>query len=348
MASSEIAQTVTLIELVPEGIPEPKHFAIVDSPIPVCGQEGDLVLQVMAMSADPYLRGGIKTGEVPRPMTGFVAGKVIESQNEAWPVGSLMGAALPFSSVQLVTSEVLSKTMSWNLTDHISEDEITLGIGVLGMPGSTAYGGLTGVLRPNEGETLFVSAAAGAVGSLVGQMAKAKYNCTVVGSCGGAAKNELVKAKFGFDHAIDYKELSSDDKAAELASKIKEAVPDGIDMYFENVGGYHFEAAMATLRPKGRIAVCGSISTYNYESGTAPLNNINISQMIYTFQRIEGFVCMPWLTGRQGNFLADVSQWYREGKLNVEETTFDGIHSWVDAFAALFTGANTGKVVVKL
>jgi len=307
-----------------------------------------------------------------------VAGKVIESQNEAWPVslpksnatvpaqqltpttnplqptpthskvGSLMGAALPFSSVQLVTSEVLSKTMSWNLTDHISEDEITLGIGVLGMPGSTAYGGLTGVLRPNEGETLFVSAAAGAVGSLVGQMAKAKYNCTVVGSCGGAAKNELVKAKFGFDHAIDYKELSSDDKAAELASKIKEAVPDGIDMYFENVGGYHFEAAMATLRPKGRIAVCGSISTYNYESGTAPLNNINISQMIYTFQRIEGFVCMPWLTGRQGNFLADVSQWYREGKLNVEETTFDGIHSWVDAFAALFTGANTGKVVVKL
>ena len=147
--------------------------------------------------------------------------------------------------------------------------------------------------------------------------------------------------------AIDYKELSSNDKAAELASKIKEAVPDGIDMYFENVGGYHFEAAMATLRPKGRIAVCGSISTYNYESGTAPLNNINISQMIYTSQRIEGFVCMPWLSGARGAFLADMSKWFKDGHIKAEETFFEGVDQWPNAFAALFTGKNLGKVVVR-
>jgi len=137
-----------------------------------------------------------------------------------------------------------------------------------------------------------------------------------------------------------------------LVAKIKEVTEDkGIDMYFENVGGMHFEAAFETLREHGRIAVCGAISEYNYGGsglgGKAPPNNIKIAQMIYSFQRIEGFVCSPWLKGERGNFHADMAKWVGEGKIQIEQTFFDGVEQWPVAFAALFTGQNTGKVVVR-
>jgi NADPH-dependent curcumin reductase CurA len=374
-----VAKTVMLARLIPEGIPSQEDFAIAEGPAPVCEADGDIVLQVMAMSADPYLRSGCKSGDVPRPMSGFVAGKVIESTHADWPVGTLLGAHLPFTTVQRVSKEVIAASPIWNLSPFITEEQISYGVGVLGMPGSTAYGGLIDVLRPKQGETLFVSAAAGAVGQLVGQIGKNEYNLTVVGSCGGPAKNALIKEKFGFDHAIDYKTVADKDA---LVEKLKEATGgEGIDMYFgarqqagcmwlpllpppcmltnarsartcaENVGGMHFEAAMETLRPHGRVAVCGAISEYNYKgsglAGTAPPNNIKIANMIYSFQRIEGFVCMPWLKGERGHFLADMSRWLKESKIQTEETFFTGIEAWPAAFAALFTGANIGKVVVK-
>jgi NADPH-dependent curcumin reductase CurA len=144
--------------------------------------------------------------------------------------------------------------MSWKLTGLIDENDIGLGIGILGMPGSTAYGGLIDVLRPNKGETIFISAASGAVGSLVGMIAKNIYECKVIGSVGGPEKCALVKEKFGFDHAIDYKKCNSAD---ELSAALKAVAPEGIDMYFENVGGMHFEVAFNSLRNGGRMAICG-------------------------------------------------------------------------------------------
>jgi len=346
--ASRTSKTVTLTKLIPSGLPSKEHFTIVeeDASNLVASDDGDLILQVICMSADPYLRSGCKTGEVPRPMSGFVVGKVIESKNCAWPVDSLMGAALPFTSIQKLNDIVLKKTITWNLTDYVTEENATLGLGVLGMPGATAYGGLIDVLRPDKkkNETLFVSSAAGAVGSMVGQLAKNVFNCTVIGSCGGETKTTLITEKFGFDHSIDYKTVST---SADLAAKIKEC-SDGIDMYFENVGGMHFEAAMSTLRPHGRIAVCGCISRYNDASGTAPLNTIDISQMIYTFQRVEGFVCMPYLSGAKMNFLKDMSEWHKEMKVGCEQCFYDGIEEWPTAFQALFTGANVGKVCVRL
>jgi NADPH-dependent curcumin reductase CurA len=222
------------------------------------------------------------------------------------------------------------------------------------MPGSTAYGGLIDVLRPLKGETIFVSAAAGAVGGLVGQIAKNEYECKTVGSCGGPEKGKIILDKYGFDSHVDYKKAANGD---ELSAMLKEAAPDGIDMYFENVGGMHFETAMSALRVKGRIAVCGCIANYNKKTtgdsgqdspGGSVFNKINIGDMIYSFQRIEGFVCAPWLKGEKGNFLQDMSKWLKEGKIKVQETHHDGIEQWPAAFQSLFTGTNMGKVVVRL
>lgn len=338
------AKTVVLNQLVEEGLPGPEHFDIKVSEVPDASEEGSIQVQITAMSADPYLRMGLKSNEqVGQPMKGFVVGKVITSKgNDAWAVGDLFGALLPFSTVQNLTLTDLKSTTIWKLTGLLSEEELTLGLGVLGMPGSTAYGGLIDVLAVKEGETLFVSAASGAVGSLVGMIAKNVYNCTVIGSCGGPEKCNVIKEKFGFDHAIDYKVADDKDK---LIAALKEVAPEGIDMYFENVGGFHFDAAFASLRPRGRIAVCGGISQYN--KSTMEGNTINPMAMVYTFQRIEGFVCFPWLIGQRGNFLKDMSQFLRETKVIPQETFFEGIENWAEGFQSLFTGKNLGKVVIR-
>ena len=211
------------------------------------------------------------------------------------------------------------------------------------MPGSTAYGGLIDVLKPEKGQVIFISAASGAVGSLVGMIAKTVYDCIVIGSCGGEEKCKLIKEKFGFDHAIDYKVVNDKEK---MKAALKAAAPHGIDMYFENVGSYHFEAAFESLKPYGRVAVCGGIANYNEK--VYPKVEINPMQMIYTFQRIEGFVCGPWLSGTKGNFLTDMNKWRLEGKLIAEETFFDGIENWPIAFQSLFTGSKLGKVVIRV
>jgi len=352
-----VKKTVCLNDVLASGIPGPEHFTIKEEPVPVLENDGDILVQCLALSADPYLRGGIKPGRGKKAgdaMNGFVAGVVLESKSEKWVAGDLFGGAFDFSNMLLITKEMMGKTIMWKLTDLIDEDKISYGVGVMGMPGSTAYGGLIDVLRPLQGETIFISAAAGAVGGLVGQIAKNEYGCNVVGSCGGDEKGKIILDKYGFDSHIDYKKASTE---AELTAMLKAAAPEGIDMYFENVGGMHFETAMSCLRTKGRIAVCGCIANYNKAttgadtSATASpggdvFNKIDIGQMIYSFQRIEGFVCMPWLSGQKGNFLQDMSRWLKEGKIQVQETHFQGIEQWPLAFQSLFTGANKGKVVV--
>jgi len=343
------SKTITLKAYAEEGLPQKENFEIVTSTVQTDLQlleEGDVAIQVLAMSADPYLRGRIKSSGILKlgdPLSGFVAGKVIASKNSAWVTGDLIGASLPFSTVQIIKKDTFAKTYSWKLTGLVEEKDINLGVGILGMPGSTAYGGLIDILRPNKGETIFISAASGAVGSLVGMIAKQVYNCKVIGSCGGQEKCALVKEKFGFDHAIDYKTCRNAD---DLMAALKVVAPDGIDMYFENVGGFHFEASFNSLRPGGRIAVCGQIAEYN--SREPNLCKINPMKMIYSAQRIEGFTCGPWITGKKGSFLKDMHGWLTEGKLIRQETVFNGIEAWIDGFQSLFTGANVGKVVVRV
>lgn len=342
-------KSLILKEYINEGIPTKESFEIIEINIPSINIEGSIQIQLIALSPDPYMRGRIKSTSTAKmnlnePIVGFVVGKVIQSlNNNEWNIGDLFGARLPHTLIQTLTPDDLKTSLIWKLTGLLDENEITLGLGILGMPGSTAYGGLIDVLRPNQGETIFISAASGAVGSLVGMIAKRIYNCTVIGSCGGPEKCALIKEKFGFDHAIDYKTVSTAD---ELKAALKAVAPNGIDMYFENVGGIHFDAAYTSLRPYGRIAVCGGISQYN--DATPTLNSINPMLLIYSFQRIEGFVCTPWLVGQKGNFLQDMHKWYRNGDLVPQETYFDGLEGWIDGFQALFTGKNVGKVVVRV
>jgi len=338
------SKTIYLKAAADNSIPGPDNFEIRESKVNTADlKEGEIVVTALVMSVDPFLRGQIKTGgskKVGEAMVGFVAGKVLASKHTDWKENDLIGASANFSTVQILNP---SKTIAWNVTDYVTEDKISYAIGVLGMPGSTAYGGLLDVLRPEEGQTIFVSGAAGAVGSMVGQIAKRVKKCTVIGSCGGPEKCKLVKEKFGFDHCIDYKTVSN---TQELKAELKKVAPGGIDMYFENVGGMHFEAAFESLRPHGRIAVCGGISQYNKtESDKLKINPL---QMIYSFQRIEGFVCIPWLSGKKGNFLKDMYDWVQAGHITVEETVFEGIENWPVAFQGLFTGKNKGKAVVKL
>lgn len=219
-------KTLRLKTKLPEGLPGEEHFNIETSSAPVLEMEGAILVQVLVMSADPYMRAGIKTAEDNSVIRGFVAGKVIDSKHPDWAVGDLFGCHLPLSTVQVVD---LSKAQPWRLTGFISEDEISLGVGILGMPGATAYGGLIDVLKPVEGQTLWVSGAAGAVGGLVGQLGKI-HGLTVVGSAGGEAKCSLITQKLGFDSAVDYKKTKN---GVELIAALKEVVPDGIDMYFE-------------------------------------------------------------------------------------------------------------------
>lgn len=347
------AKSVHLKAPLDEGLPGPEHFDIIETSVPEPEGEGSIQIKLLALSADPYLRiriksavkaggfGGFGAGEV---MSGFVVGKVMKSKgNEKWKEGDLFGGSLPFTTVQNLSSEQLQTTLLYKLTGLLEESELSLGLGLLGMPGSTAYGGLVDVLQPKEGQTIFVSAASGAVGSLVGMLAKNVYNCTVIGSCGGPVKCALIKEKFGYDHAIDYKTIANKD---ELKAALKAVAPDGIDMYFENVGGMHFEAAFESLKAGGRIAVCGGISGYN----DSEMNKISINpmDMVYTGQRVEGFLCFPWLTHARGNFLHDMHQFLRAGKITAEETFFEGIESWPEGFQSLFTGKNMGKVVVKV
>lgn len=312
-----MAKSVILKTNLDEGVPGPEHFEIGETPLPKLGD--GLLVQLSAISPDPYMRGRMRSGadfKPGRPLGGFVSGRVLESNLPDWKAGDLFGGMLPFTTVQAVSAAALKANPLRKLTGLISENDVSLGVGALGMPGATAYGGFIGVLRPKAGETLWVSGAAGAVGSMVGMLAKHVYGCKVIGSAGGPEKCRLVTEKFGFDACIDYKKCS---RARDLIMELRRAAPKGIDMYFENVGGIHFEAAMSCLRPYGRVAICGAISGYN-DARPSP-NKIHITNMIYSFQRVEGFTAGPWLSGQEGNFLQDMAKWVSEGKLRVEETT---------------------------
>jgi NADPH-dependent curcumin reductase CurA len=268
----------------------------------------------------------------------------MESKVENLEKGELFGANLPFTTVQKLNVEDLQGVPFWKLGNLPSPggDNLHLGLGILGMPGSAAYAGLVDILRPKENETIFVSSSCGAVGSMVGMLAKNVFNCKVIGSCGSEEKCKLCNESFGYDHVINYKEFSN---AEELSSAIKNFSPEGIDMYFDNVGGMHWYAALDLLKPGGRVALCGQISSYSTSEPTRV--SLDPMKFIYQSQRVEGFLCFPWLKGEKGRFMEDMSRWVQEGKICEHESFYDGLDQWPCAFRSLFTGDSIGKVVVR-
>ncbi len=323
----------------PRGPLADDDVALVREELPAPGA-GEVLVCNTWLSVDPYMRGRMNDApsyvapfELGRPMDGAAVGVVEEvgPDVDGLAVGDTVlhglgwreRAVLPAARVQPVDTE-LAPPQAY--------------LGVLGMVGLTAYAGLLDVAQMRDGETVFVSAAAGAVGSLVGQFARLKGAAVVIGSAGGPDKTRWLLDEAGFTHALDY-------KAAPIRQALREAAPDGIDVYFDNVGGDHLEAAIGSLRLHGRAAICGAISAYN--ATEPPPGPRNLARLVQNRLTLRGFLVGDHADARS-RFLADVGGWLRDGKLALRETVSEGIASAPEAFRALMTGGNTGKMLVRL
>ncbi|QKS01624.1 NADP-dependent oxidoreductase [Sphingomonas sp. CL5.1] len=318
----------------PQGVPGDENFALLDLPSAPLG-EGQVRVANRWLSVDPYMRGrmnDVKSYVPPfalgEPMQGGAIGEVVESRAPELPVGTKVQHMFGWRE-----EAVLGAGEAQKLPDLGVEDQAYLG--QLGMPGMTAYFGLLDVASARAGDVVFVSAAAGAVGSTVVQIAKAK-GMTVVGSAGGADKCAWVK-EIGADHVVDY-------KAGPVARGLMAAVPDGIDVYFDNVGGEHLDAALLAARMHARFAICGMIDIYN---DGKPQELRYLAKVIGARINIRGFIVSDFIA-RAGEFYRDMATMLREGKLQRHETVHDGIEAMPTAFRGLFTGGNTGKMLVRL
>jgi len=325
----------------PVGLPKHEDFQkkSVEVPDPAPGQ---IQVQNAWMSVDPYMRGRMYDREsyvppfgIGETMTGGAVGRVTASSHPDFAVGDLVQSMNGWRTAW--TAEPAA-AMTVKLPDIGLPESAFLG--VAGMPGLTAYAGILRIAELKEGDTVFVSGAAGAVGSTVVQIAKIK-GCTVIGSAGGADKCAFVKA-LGADHVIDYKEAKGFDG---LVAALRAAAPKGIDVYFDNVGGDHLAAAIEAARPMARFAECGMIAQYN-ETGT-PVGPHNIIQVVGKQLKIQGFIVSSH-ADMQPAFFADMAKWIASGQMKYEETVMEGIDKAPDAFLGLFSGANTGKMLVKL
>jgi NADPH-dependent curcumin reductase CurA len=320
-----------LLKARPEGAPKDSDFTIVERVINPPGA-GEVVVQNLYMSVDPYMRGRMREAwKLDHVLEGAAVGKVIRSHNDHFREGTYVTSGKSWREYFVSDGKGLAP-IDPNLAP------LSAYLGIMGMPGLTAYGGLLVTGKLQEGETVFVSAASGAVGSVAGQIAKIK-NCRVIGSAGSDAKVAHLLNEFHFDHAFNY-------KTSNILDELHKGAPKGIDVYFENVGGAHLQAALACMRPHGRIPVCGMIATYN-DAGVPTPGPTNLSTMIYNRVTMTGFVSVEFLD-RQPQFLQDMSGWIRDGKIKYQETIFDGIERSVEAFQGLFTGVNEGKMLVRL
>ena len=307
-------------------------------------REGEVLVKNLYMSVDPYMRGrmnNVKTYvdpfQVGEPLNGDAVGVVLKSKSDKVKEGSYVVSKLGFREYFVIDSSYFEQI---NLEVVKPADGINLSayVGVLGMPGLTAYAGLLRIGALKEGEKVFVSAAAGAVGSTVCQIAKIK-NCYVAGTAGSDEKIDWLLNEAKIDAAFNYKEIKNYNK------KLQELFPDGIDVYYENVGGKLLEATLNNMRRFGRIVLCGMISLYNnkaLEPGPS-----NLFKAIENRLRLEGFIVFDH-SDLKPQFYKDMTNWIKEGKIKWRETVYEGIENAPVAFIDLFAGKNLGKMVVKL
>jgi NADPH-dependent curcumin reductase CurA len=316
----------------PSGMPVKDNFNVVEVDIPDPGPD-QVLIQNIYMSVDPYMRGRMRFDFQPGAvLAGGALGKVVASNHSGFKAGDYVSHGQGWREYLLSDGRGLGKV-------DRSLAPLSAYLGVMGMPGLTAYGGLLVTGQYKDGETLFVSAASGAVGSIVGQIARIKGG-KAIGSAGSDAKVKMLVDEFGFDHAFNY-------KTAQPLAELRKAAPQGIDVYFENVGGVQLEAALTHMRPHGRIPICGMIAHYNDDSGSITPGPRNLSETIYKHVMLKGFVVSAF-TSQQPQFLQDMSGWIKSGQIKYHETIFDGIAKAPEAFIGLFTGANDGKMLVKL
>ena len=319
----------------PVGTPKPTDFSIVEASVPSPG-DGEILTRTIYLSLDPYMRGrisgvksyakGVDPGEL---MVGGTVGQVVESKHPSFKAGDFVQG---YDGWQ---THNVSKGAGVRTLDP-KQAPISTALGVLGMPGMTAYVGLLDLGQPKEGETVVVSAASGAVGAVVGQLAKIK-GCRVVGIAGGHDKCAYVEKELGFDACVDY-------KSGDLAAKLQAACPKGIDVYFENVGGDVLAAVLKLINPFARIPLCGLVSQYNAtEEPAGPNWRVLLTNRVM----VKGFIVSDHLD-RLPAFLSDVGRWVREGRIKYREDVVDGLENAPAAFIGLLQGKNFGKMLVKV
>lgn len=318
----------------PSGLPTPNNFKLVERPLDPPGK-GELLVKNHWISVDPYMRGRmadrksyIPPFELDMPMDGAAIGVVMESADEGFAIGDMVSHFAGWRDQAVIDAASASKI------DPTVPAQAYLG--PLGAPGLAAYAGLLRIGEPKEGETVFVSAAAGTVGSLVAQIAKIK-GCRVVGSTGSEEKERWLREEIGVDAVINYKQ------AGDLTAALAEAAPEGIDIYFDNVGGDHLEAAIDAANNFARFPICGMIDQYNKE----PTGPRNIFGVVEKRIKLQGLIVMDEFD-LMSDFQRDVTQWISEGKIQWRDTVIDGLENAPGAFLDLFAGKNTGKMLVRL
>jgi NADPH:quinone reductase len=321
----------------PVGMPKESDFQLVEVPLPPLS-EAQILLRTLFLSVDPYMRSrmnGIKTYADPvnigQVMVGGTVGQVVESKNPKFQVGEICEAYGGWQEYSVSGGDKLLKL-------DPQSAPISTALGVLGMPGMTAYFGLLDICKPQPGETVVVSGAAGAVGSLVGQIAKI-LGCRAVGIAGSDEKISWLVDELGFDAAFNYKTTEN------YVSALKELCPAGIDCYFDNVGGEISDAIFPLLNSRGRISVCGQISQYNQLE-----RDPGLRILIYLLSkqaRAEGFLVYQFMD-RYPEGIAQMARWIKDGKLKYREQIIEGFENTPDAFIGMLNGENIGKMLVKV
>jgi NADPH-dependent curcumin reductase CurA len=317
----------------PSGWVSEQNFSIERAPLPAPG-EGEVLVRNLWLSLDPYMRGrmsdaksyvkGVELGEV---MVGQTVGEVVESRNAHLRQGDKVLTQLGWQLFGVTKDATKVESHQFPLSYHL---------GILGMPGCTAYFGLKEIGQPKPGETVVVSAASGAVGSVVGQLARL-WGCRAVGIAGGAHKCDYVRRELGFDACIDY-------KAGNLSAALKQACPEGVDVYFDNVGGETLDALLRQMKLFSRIVVCGLISDYN---ATEPYALRNIRAVLVNRIRMQGMIVFDW-KARYGEALEALAGYLAQGKLKYRESVVEGLDNAPAGLIALLKGQNFGKQLVKL
>lgn len=325
----------------PHGAPDADTFHMHEGPVPQ-PQEGQVLLRTLFLSLDPYMRGRISEAKsyadpvaIGAVMVGATVARVVASRHAGFEVGQLVLGYSGWQDYALSDGTGLNKLGA-------DVGLASRALGVLGMPGFTAYMGLLDIGQPKAGETVVVAAASGAVGSLVGQIAKIE-GARAVGIAGGTDKCRYVVEQLGFDACIDH-------RAPDFAAQLAAACPDGIDVYFENVGGAVFDAVLPLLNTKARVPVCGLIANYNATALPSGPDRLGLLARTILTKRIkmQGFIIFDDYAPRYGEFLGQMSAWLDAGKIKFREDIVDGLDHAPQAFTGLLEGKNFGKLVIRV
>lgn len=322
-----------------QGVPKLSDFEVVEEELPPL-KDNEILVKAEWISVDPYLRAYNSQVNVPYDQFSYQVGLVQESKNPDYPVGSRVVSHKGWRNYTIINPKLNTELLetTYKLPDLHGLPN-SLGVGAVGMPGATAYFGFLEICKPKPGETVVVSGAAGAVGSIVGQIAKIK-GCKVIGFVGSDDKVQWLEKELKFDKAINY-------KTADVAKALKNAASKGVDCYFDNVGGELSSVIINQMNVFGRVSVCGSISSYNDNLDNLPKATILQPAVVFRQLKVEGFIVSRWRE-RWPEAFADIIQWILSGKLKAREHITEGFDNLYKAFTGMLAGENFGKAVVKV